>query len=185
MQETFPMSNDKHANLELLDGPGKLPQLKRAFNQTSDALTAIRVEAGEYARRELDLARQRIAAEVLERYGRQEQALGADLLAIETALEDEKDALARAGIPSSPRFANSPEPPAVGSVMIEDEEAISRLKRAPRRARVEIVNRDTFDQASNKLRSGLGDIVLRIMRPDGTLTTEYAPMDRYRWKPEV
>ncbi|WP_428313269.1 hypothetical protein [Hydrocarboniphaga sp.] len=179
------MSDDKHANLELLDGPGKLPQLKRAFNQTNDALTAIRVEAGEYARRELDLARQRIAAEVLERYGRQEQALGADLLAIETALEDEKDALARAGIPSSPRFANSPEPPAVGSVMIEDEEAISRLKRAPRRARVEIVNRDTFDEASNKLRSGLGDIVLRIMRPDGTLTSEYAPMDRYRWKPEA
>ena len=179
------MSEDQNGNLELLDGPGKLPQLKRAYNQTSDALSAVRVEAGEYARRELELARQRIAAEVLERYSTQEAALGAELLAIEKALEDEKDTLARAGISSSPRFANSPEPPAVGSVMIEDEEAISRLKRAPRRARVEIVNRDTYEEATNKLRSGLGDIVLRIMRPDGTLTNEYAPMDRYRWKPDV
>lgn len=177
--------DDKQAQLQLLDGPGKLPQLKRAFNQTSDALSALRVEAGEYARKELELARQRIAKEVLERYSIQEAALTADLLAIETALEDEKDALARAGISSSPRFANSPEQPAVGTVMIEDEDSISRLKRAPRRACVEIVNRDTFEQASNKLRSGLGDVVLRIMRPDGTLTSEYAPMDRYRWKPDA
>ncbi|MDB5971226.1 MAG: hypothetical protein JWQ90_3676 [Hydrocarboniphaga sp.] len=179
------MSDDKQAQLQLLDGPGKLPQLKRAFNQTNDALSALRVEAGEYMRRELEIARQRIALEVLESFGSREAQLTSELLAIETALEDEKDSLARAGISSAPRFANSPAPPPVGTVMIEDEEAISRLKRTPRRARVAIVNRDTFDEASNKLRAGLGDVVLQIIRPDGTLTSEYAPMDRYRWKPEV
>jgi hypothetical protein len=176
------MSNESQARLQLLPPPGKLPELKQAFNETNDALSALRLEADEYSREALELARQRIAQEVRERFGEKETELKKALAATEQALEDEKDRLARAGISSSPLFANSPTAPAVGSVMIEDEEAISRLKRAPRRAVVEIVNRDTFKESSNKLRSGLGDVVLRILKADGSPTSEYAPMDRYRWR---
>jgi hypothetical protein len=66
--------------------------------------------------------------------------------------------------------------------MIEDEEAIARLKRPARRARVEIVNRDTYHHAANRLSAGLGDVVLRILNRDGSVSDEYAPMDRYRWR---
>jgi hypothetical protein len=176
-----PMSTENHPKLELLEAPGKLPELKRAFNQTNDALSAVRVEGAEYARNALEEARRRIAEEVQQRYRAKEDQLQAELEAIEQALEDEKDALARAGIASAPQFANSPTALPVGTIMIEDEEAISRLKRSPRRAVVEIVNRDTFNTSTNKLRAGLGDFALRILKNDGTPTEEYAPMDRYRW----
>jgi len=178
------MSNESQARVQLLPAPGKLPELKRAFNEINDALSALRLEADEYGRDALEQARQRIAQEVRERFGAKEVELKQALAATEHALEDEKDSLARAGISSSPTFANSPAQPAVGTIMIEDEDAISRLKRAPRRAIVEIVNRDTFTESSNKLRSGLGDVVLRILKNDGTPTNEYAPMDRYRWRVE-
>lgn len=179
------MSDQNPGTLQLLPAPGKLPELKRAFNDTQDALNTLRLQAAEYSRDAMEQARQRIADEVASRYGQHEDALKAELAAIETRLEDEKDSLARAGISSAPTFANSPAPPAVGTVMIEDEESISRLKRAPRRAVVEIVNRDTFNDAGNKLRAGLGDVVLRILGRDGKPTDEYAPMDRYRWRLEA
>ncbi len=176
------MSEKMDEGAQLLPAPGKLPELKRKFNETNNALSEVRLQAAEYGRQALEEARLRIARDLEERFGYKEQALKADLAEIEQALEDEKDALARAGIPSAPLFANSPPHPAVGTVMIEDEEAISRLKRPPRKAVVEIVNRDTFSQSSNKLRAGLGDVVLRVLRKDGAPTDEYAPMDRYRWK---
>lgn len=176
------MSTTAPDSLQLLPPPGQLGELKRAYNQANDALLALRFEAEEFSRESLRVARERIAAEVEQHYGAAQAQLREAIAATERALEDEKDRLARAGIPSSPVFANSAPLPAVGTVMIEDEEAISRLKRAPRRAVVEIVNRDTFTEATNKLRSGLGDVVLRLLRADGTLTSEYAPMDRYRWR---
>lgn len=178
------MTDQDTGSIRLLPPPGKLPELKQSFNETQDQLGQLRFEADEYSRRALAEAQARIEREVEERFGSREAALRERIGALETALEDEKDRLARAGIASAPMFANSPTPPPVGTVMIEDEESISRLRRPPRRAVVEIVNRDTFTNATTRLRVGLGDIVLRLLRKDGTPTDEFAPMDRYRWKPE-
>lgn len=167
---------------QLLPSPGQLPELKQSFNKTNEALNALRLEAAEYKRNALDEARLRIEQELQTRYAEREQQLQAAVEKIETALEDEKDRLARAGIASAPLFTNSPPHPVVGTLMIEDEEAIARLKRPVRHARVEIVNRDTFKEATNRLSAGLGDVVLRILNRDGSLSDEYAPMDRYRWR---
>lgn len=170
------------SSAQLLPSPGQLPELKKSFHKINDALNALRLEAAEYKRNALEQARERIEQELQSRYAEREQQLQAELENIETSLEDEKDRLARAGIASAPLFTNSPAHPAVGTLMIEDEEAIARLKRPARRARVEIVNRDTFHNATNRLSAGLGDVVLRILNRDGSLSDEYAPMDRYRWR---
>ena len=179
------MDEKTASNAQLLPSPGQLPELKQRFNKTNDTLNALRLEAAEYKRKALDEARQRIEQELQTRYAEREQQLQAELEKIETSLEDEKDRLARAGIASAPLFTNSPPHPAVGTVMVEDEEAIARLKRPVRRARVEIVNRDTYKEATNRLSAGLGDVVLRILNRDGSLSDEYAPMDRYRWRIEA
>lgn len=166
---------------DLVPQPTSVVSLRKALAAAANACHELgkKLQAEAKARREA--FEDRLSEELKREFGGAIEKATAELAAAEGALVEEKDRLARLGIPSEVRVAGEPPPPPVGTALVEVAKPGGSRQAPPRRGVLEIITTDSEHDIAEAKRADVGTTVVRLLNKAGRKDGKYVHYYHGEW----